>query len=149
MWHIQHRSLLASAYRKTESTRTLFLIYLPAAGTSTHHNHSDRFLSELARRRRAESRVPANVRRAAPGRRSFLSIREILPWKSQQKLPKRVVVVVRTNLFCLVFLEASALFVSVSCVKCRRRILFQHPGAVPSASDVARAPALTRLARVR
>lgn len=45
--------------------------------------------------------------------------------------------------------EASTLFASGSCVKCSRRILVQHPGAVPSASDVARALSLTRLARVR
>lgn len=54
-------------------------------------------LYELPRCRRAESRMPANVRRASLGRRSFLSIREILPWMSDQKLP--MCDVVRTNLF--------------------------------------------------
>lgn len=57
--------------QKTAFTRTLLLIYQPAANICTHQSKNVRFFNELPRCRRAESRMPANVRRAAVGRRSF------------------------------------------------------------------------------
>lgn len=54
----------------------------------------------MTRCRWAGSCMPANVRRASLGRRSFLSIRVILPYNYEyMKLPKRVEDIVWTNLF--------------------------------------------------
>lgn len=126
---------------------------------------------EITRWRWPGRQMTANVSRAFLGRSSFYLLVDFFPPRTLN-YPNALKDIAWTNLFLkasvislCVPVSQSTCFFSI-CVHCRRRFpsplgacffclslwssdRFQHQGAVPSASDVARATELTRLARVR
>lgn len=77
MWQIQHRSLVASVYRKQHLQGRCFYSTSPPV---TYAHITIKTVDSLWKTAAQKSRMPANVRRAALGRRSFFLINS---WNSR------------------------------------------------------------------